>query len=100
MFNSKRKTISRTNSYGVARIKRANYSTTLGMNTKAGWWAIQKEVMERDGGLCVPHKRRGVVVKATEVHHIKSLSAGGTNAKSNLMAVCDFCHKARHNHLR
>ena len=96
----KRKTVSRTNAFGVARIKRANYSTTLGMNTKSGWWTIQKEVMLRDGGMCVPHKRRGILVKATEVHHIVPLSRGGTNAKSNLMSVCEACHKARHNHMR
>ena len=44
--------------------------------------------------LCAdPHKRHeGVVVVATEVHHITPRSQGGTNRWDNLQALCKPCH--------
>lgn len=93
---------SRTNAYGVAKIKRATYNTVGGMQARSGtgWWAIRAEVWKRDGGMCVPHKRLGQLVPGTEVHHITALSKGGTTTKANLMVVCDACHNNRHTHLQ
>jgi hypothetical protein len=34
--------------------------------------------------------------KAQEVHHIKYCSAGGTDAYSNLIALCGSCHNEAH----
>ncbi len=42
--------------------------------------------------LCEMCMREGRATKATEVHHIKPLGHGGTNADENLMALCKPCH--------
>lgn len=84
---------------GTASIKRETYSYSGGMLKNNEWYTIRREVMERDHYLCVPHRRRGVNIKAVDVHHITPLNKGGTNAKSNLMAVCEGCHKGRHAHM-
>lgn len=42
--------------------------------------------------LCEECKQRGKYTLATEVHHKKALSAGGTNAEENLMSLCKKCH--------
>ena len=41
---------------------------------------------------CELCKRDGRYTDATEVHHIKPLSEGGTNDADNLMALCHSCH--------
>ena len=42
--------------------------------------------------LCEQCKLEGRYTTATEVHHIKPLSDGGTNDESNLMPLCKSCH--------
>lgn len=42
--------------------------------------------------LCELCQREGRYVEATEVHHIRPLSMGGTNDFGNLMALCKPCH--------
>ena len=42
--------------------------------------------------LCEMCKREGRYTDATEVHHIKPLSEGGTNDFENLMPLCKSCH--------
>lgn len=42
--------------------------------------------------LCEQCQKLGKVKSATEVHHIKPLSQGGSNDVSNLMALCTSCH--------
>lgn len=39
-------------------------------------------------------KEPPVVKAATEVHHIKALSDGGTHEENNLMALCHGCHSS------
>jgi 5-methylcytosine-specific restriction endonuclease McrA len=88
---------------GVARIKRESYATVNGFSKKNSWWDIRKQVWKRDGGQCVDHKRRGIIVAATDVHHIIPLSRGGTTTMSNLISLCENCHERRHpgnNHLK
>ncbi|MCC8044199.1 MAG: HNH endonuclease [Clostridiales bacterium] len=46
--------------------------------------------------LCEECMKRGVYVKADEVHHIKPLRDGGTNAPSNLINLCRKCHAEAH----
>lgn len=42
--------------------------------------------------LCEKCLENNKTTAATEVHHIKPLSQGGTNDYSNLMALCASCH--------
>jgi 5-methylcytosine-specific restriction endonuclease McrA len=80
---------------GVARFKRDSYS-----NSHTSWWSIRKQVFDRDGGVC--QSRLGGSKcgdKGKDVHHIIPLSRGGTTTLSNLMTVCEVCHKRRHRHM-
>ncbi|HDH7443307.1 TPA: HNH endonuclease [Escherichia coli] len=84
----------------MGSIRRENYNTVNGMQTRAGWWEIRAKVVARDGNKC-----RAIVGgkqclrPAVEVHHIVPLSRGGTNTMSNLLSLCKSCHDKRHNHL-
>ena len=70
------------------------------------WWELQKRVFRRDNNTC----RKCGITKAEaetkgrkmQVHHIRRLADGGTNAPTNLMTVCSRCHKrfAGHSHMR
>jgi 5-methylcytosine-specific restriction protein A len=42
--------------------------------------------------LCEQCEKHGRITPAEEVHHIKPLSQGGTNAVDNLMSLCTSCH--------
>ena len=42
--------------------------------------------------LCEQCLSQGRYTAATEVHHIKPLSDGGTNEEKNLMPLCKACH--------
>lgn len=42
--------------------------------------------------LCEQCRLNGKYTIATEVHHIKPLSDGGTNEVQNLMPLCKSCH--------
>ena len=42
--------------------------------------------------LCEECEKQGKLTPAEEVHHILPLSKGGSNEKSNLMALCKSCH--------
>jgi 5-methylcytosine-specific restriction protein A len=44
--------------------------------------------------LCEECKKAGRLTPAEEVHHIISLSKGGTNEDSNLMSLCKRCHSS------
>ena len=51
------------------------------------WPAIRRRFIAAHP-LCEMCRREGRVTAAAEVHHIVSLSAGGTHDESNLMALC------------
>lgn len=63
----------------------------------------RREVWLRDGGLCQSPlqpplcigKETPLPVDGFHVDHIKPLSAGGTNHKSNLRVLCPVCHGLR-----
>ncbi len=42
--------------------------------------------------LCQVCLEEGRYTEATEVHHIRPLSDGGTHDPANLMALCKSCH--------
>lgn len=73
---------------GVSKIRRADYKST--------WAETARAVKQRDGYRC---KGCGST-DSLEVHHVIPLSRGGTNHKTNLITLCEKCHKKRHRHLR
>lgn len=59
--------------------------------------ATVREVEERSGGRCeagLPGCRGA----ATQLHHKKYKSRGGSDAAINLAHLCDACHEAVHRH--
>lgn len=88
--------VSRKN--GVSRIVRDTYSakSSTGLKTE-GWWSISKRVRERDHHQCVDCK---ALCKGTgDVHHVISLSRGGSTCLANLILLCAACHTRRHPHM-
>ena len=57
-----------------------------------GWYAIRKEVIRRDDGLCQPCLKQGIRTPGSDVHHTISLRKGGTNELDNLVYICQPCH--------
>lgn len=51
--------------------------------------------MSRDAGMCQPCLRADRVTPASEVDHIISRAAKGTDDDDNLQAICAECHKAK-----
>lgn len=45
--------------------------------------------------LCVECQKAGKLTPATEVHHVVPVSAGGSDAENNLMALCKPCHSRK-----
>lgn len=67
------------------------------------WQRMREYVMTRDKRLCQDCLKRGLIVVAEEVHHIKPITEENINDSNitlnemNLVSVCRECHKARHN---
>lgn len=61
------------------------------------WDKLRQRIMERDGGLCQPHHRSGLVALATEVDHLLNRAQGGSDDEANLQAICGACHKSKTN---
>ena len=59
-----------------------------------GFWNVREYVLARDGHRCVHCKGKS---KDTilNVHHLESRKTGG-NSPSNLVTLCETCHKAYH----
>ena len=59
-----------------------------------GFWNVREYVLARDGHRCVHcnGKRKDPILN---VHHLESRKTGG-NAPSNLVTLCETCHKAYH----
>ena len=51
--------------------------------------------MQRDGGLCQPCVKAGLVTQGTEVDHVINLESGGTDDLDNLQTICAPCHQAK-----
>lgn len=97
---ARRKVSARRSRSGVGPIRRESYGTVSGFNTKSGWWEVRKQIEKRSNNKCearVSDKRCGA--PGVDVHHIISLSKGGTSNPSNLIHLCQNCHAKRHNHL-
>ena len=59
-----------------------------------GFWNIREYVLCRDGHMC-QHCHGKSKDSVLNVHHLESRKTGG-NSPSNLITLCDTCHKAYH----
>lgn len=59
------------------------------------WVRLRKQVLRRDGFLCIPCKKAGTLTKATQVDHILNKAKGGSDDMYNLQSICDKCHKLK-----
>ena len=58
-----------------------------------GFWNVREYVLCRDGYKC--QGKKGCKNKILNVHHIESRKTGG-NSPSNLITLCESCHKDYH----
>lgn len=56
------------------------------------WDKLRLVILERDEGLCQICIKEDVITRATHIDHIVPKAKGGTNAHSNLQALCKRCH--------
>lgn len=93
----------RTKEEEAARAKSEPFREGYG----AGWRSARKACIARTGGACAVCGRavyvsdnRGGWRKVRRdfggVHHLRPLSAGGTNDQSNLVVLCAECHGRAH----
>lgn len=79
-------------------VRQQSYSDFLGAaemrNYPEDWEQKRKAVFKRDNYECqgCPNNEN----RELNVHHIVPLGCGGTNAMSNLMALCSRCHGRVH----
>lgn len=59
-----------------------------------GFWNVREYVLARDGHKCI-HCKGKSKDHILNVHHLKSRKTGG-NSPSNLVTLCETCHKAYH----
>lgn len=59
-----------------------------------GFWNVREYVLARDGHRCV-HCKGKSKDPILNVHHLESRKTGG-NSPSNLVILCETCHKAYH----
>ena len=59
------------------------------------WRRLRDQVMQRDKYLCQHCLAGGRYTEAQEVDHIVPLADGGTDAATNLQALCAPCHRKK-----
>lgn len=59
-----------------------------------GFWNVREYVLARDGHKCI-HCKGKSRDSILNVHHLESRKVGG-NSPSNLVTLCETCHKAYH----
>ncbi|QSR35563.1 HNH endonuclease [Marinobacterium iners] len=59
------------------------------------WRRKRDHVLQRDKGLCQPCLKQNRISPATQVDHITPVAEGGTDADSNLQAICKACHDVK-----
>ena len=60
------------------------------------WKHARRKVLDRDSWRCTGCGRFGSSGNRLEVHHIKSVRAGGGDELGNLAALCLNCHIETH----
>jgi len=61
------------------------------------WDEIRRRILERDSYTCCNCWATNTTL---HVHHIVPLSCGGSSQDSNLVVLCENCHKSIHPHMR
>ncbi len=84
-----------TASFDIQKIKNPNVDGEDYQNgEQMGFWNIREYVLWRDGHTCQHcHGKSGD--KILNVHHLESRKTGG-NSQSNLITLCETCHKTYH----
>lgn len=90
------KIVVETASFDIQKIKNSNIEGEDYQNgEQKGFWNIREYVLWRDGYTCQHcHGKSGD--KILNVHHLESRKTGG-NSPSNLITLCETCHKDYHN---
>ena len=85
-----------TASFDIQKIKNPNIEgEDYQDGEQKGFWNIREYVLWRDGHTCQHcHGKSGD--KILNVHHLESRKTGG-NSPSNLITLCETCHKDYHN---
>lgn len=89
------KIIVETASFDIQKIKNPEISgKEYQQGEQLDFWNVREYVLFRDGHKC--RGKKGCNNTILNVHHIESRKIGG-NAPSNLITLCEDCHKAYHN---
>lgn len=94
----------RSRNYKKENAKRPEWVRKFYNSTR--WHNVRDYVMARDARLCQDCRKNGTVTPATEVHHIKPVTADNvgddriTVNPDNLVSLCHRCHEKRHNERR
>ena len=59
------------------------------------WDRARESVLKSAGGLCRACETQGRITLASDVDHVIPKAEGGTDAESNLQALCHDCHSAK-----
>lgn len=70
----------------------------MSQNYPSNWDTLRKKVYRKDGYQCQNCQAYGGPKGNAELraHHVVPVSKGGTNEMSNLITVCEKCHKSIH----
>jgi hypothetical protein len=63
----------------------------------ANWEELRKEVLDRDNYSC--QDADGYCDGPLQIHHIQTLSKGGSHALENLITICLYHHCTKHPHM-
>lgn len=84
-----------TASFDIQKIKNPNIEgKEYQRGEQLGFWNVREYVFWRDGHKC-QHCKGKFKDKVLNVHHIESRKTGG-DSPSNLITLCETCHKAYH----
>ena len=84
-----------TASFDMQKIKRPDIQgEEYQQGEQLGFWNVREYVLWRDGHLC-QHCHGKSKDHVLNVHHLESRKTGG-DAPSNLITLCETCHKAYH----
>lgn len=84
-----------TASFDIQKIKKSNIKgKEYQRGEQLGFWNVREYVLWLDGHKC-QHCKGESKDKVLNVHHIESRKTGG-NSPSNLITLCETCHKAYH----
>ena len=81
--------------FDIQKIKNPNIAgEKYQQGEQLGFWNVREYILARDGHRCVHCKGKNKD-PILNVHHLESRKTGG-NSPSNLVTLCETCHKAYH----